>query len=93
MPCFFVLLGKCKALALGSVDVYDNGMFDVLDGTENLNERRNVVAVVLVDVVQPECLKNVVCACALACAKVGKAFVQPAVCFGNGLLVVVYNDD
>ena len=93
VPCFFVLLGKCKALALGSVDVYDNGVFDVLDGTENLNERRNVVAVVLVDVVQPECLENVVCACALACAKVGKAFVQSAVCFGNGLLVVVYNDD
>ena len=93
MPSLAVLFGEGISFAFYCMYVNDNGFGRVLYLLERLDERGDVVAVFFVDVVQPERTEPVVLRLAVALSQFFEILIDAAVSFGNGLFVVVNNND
>ncbi|CDF22016.1 unknown [Prevotella sp. CAG:617] len=85
--------GRTVALTLDGVDVQHDGVVNVLDLAEGVNQGLQVVAVVYVPVVKAQRLEEVAAARAVALAQGLQVAVEAAVVLGNGHLVVVDDDN
>ena len=93
MPVLRVALGRLKALALGGGDVQHDGMIDIAQLLQRIDQRLDIVAGVQVTIVEPQRAENVALAGAVAGAQLGQIAIQTTVVFGNGLVVIVDDND
>ena len=93
MPVLRVALGRLKALALGGGDVQHDGMIDIAQLLQRIDQRLDIVAGVQVAIVEPQRAENVALAGAVAGAQLGQIAIQTTVVFGNGLVVIVDDND
>ena len=93
MPVFGVALGRLKALALGGRDVQHDGVIDVAQLLQRIDQRLDIVAGVQVAIVESQRAENVVLTGAVAGAQLGQIAIQATVVFGDGLVVIVDDDD
>lgn len=94
MPVFGVALGRLKALALGGGDVQHDGMIDITQFLQRVDEGQHIVTGVQIAVVEPYRAENVAFTGAVAGAqRLGQIAIQAAMVLGNGLVVIVDDDD
>ena len=93
MPRLRVFLGKFVALALLRMDVDDDGRLAVLYRAERSDQRLAVVAVGDVAVVEAHRAEEVILRRAVRLAQAAKLLIHTAVVLGDGLVVVVKDDD
>ena len=93
MPAFGVVLGRLKALALGGGDVQHDGMIDIAQFLQRVDEGQHVVTGVQIAVVEPHRAENVALTGTVAGAQLGQIAIQAAMVLGNGLVVIVDDDD
>ena len=93
MPVFGVALGRLKTLALGGRDVQHDGMIDIAQFLQRVDEGQHVVTGVQIAVVEPHRAENVALTGAVAGAQLGQIAIQAAMVLGNGLVVIVDDDD
>ena len=93
MPVFGVALGRLKALALGGRDVQHDGVIDIAQFLQRVDEGQHVVTGVQIAVVEPHRAENVALTGAVAGAQLGQIAIQAAMVLGNGLVVIVDDDD
>ena len=93
VPRLRVFLGKFVALALLRMDVDDDGRLAVLYRAERSDQRLAVVAVGDVAVVEAHRAKEVILRRAVRLAQAAKLLIHTAVVLGDGLVVVVKDDD
>ena len=93
MPCLLVLYGGVEAVSLLGVDVDDRRPVRVFHTAEHLDEFLHVVSLFQVSVFKSPCLEPVVPAGAVAFAQGTQILVDAAVVLGDGLVVVVQDDD
>ena len=93
MPVLGVALGWLKALALGGGDVQHDGMIDIAQLLQRIDQRLDIVTGVQVAIVEPQRAENVALAGAVAGAQLGQIAIQTTVVFGNGLVVIVDDND
>ena len=89
MEALLLLLGKAVALALEGVDVEHHRAVRVLYAAECLNERRHIVALCHINVVEAHGFEEVARRLAVSVAKELQIVVKATVVFGNRHLVVV----
>ena len=93
VPALGVVLGWLKALALGGGDVQHDGMIDIAQFLQRIDEGQHIVTGVQVAVVEPHRAENVALTGAVAGAQLGQIAIQAAMVLGNGLVVIVDDDD
>ena len=93
VPRLRVFLGKFVALALLRMDVDDDGRLTVLYCAERSDQCLAVVAVGDVAVVEAHRAKEVILRRAVRLAQAAKILIHTAVVLGDGLVVVVKDDD
>ena len=93
MPALGVALGRFKTLALGGRDVQHNGVVDVAQLLQRVDQGQHVVAGVQIAVVESQRAENVALGSSVAGAQLGQIAIEAAVVFGDGLVVIVDNDD
>ena len=93
MPAFGVVLGRLKALALGGGDVQHDGMIDIAQFLQRVDQGQHIVTGVQIAVVEPHRAENVALTGAVAGAQLGQIAIQAAMVLGNGLVVIVDDDD
>ena len=93
MPAFGVVLGRLKALALGGGDVQHDGMIDIAQFLQRVDEGQHVVTGVQIAVVEPHRAENVALTGTVAGSQLGQIAIQAAMVLGNGLVVIVDDDD
>ena len=93
VPALGVALGRLKALALGGGDVQHDGMIDITQFLQRVDEGQHIVAGVQIAVVEPHRAENVALTGAVAGAQLGQIAIQAAMVLGNGLVVIVDDDD
>ena len=93
MPALGVVLGRLKALALGGGDVQHDGMIDIAQFLQRIDEGQHVVTGVQIAVVEPHRAENVALTGAVAGAQLGQIAIEAAMVLGNGLVVIVDDDD
>ena len=93
MPALGVTLGWLKALALGGGDVQHDGMIDIAQSLQRVDQGQHIVAGVQIAVVEPHRAENVALTGAVAGAQLGQIAIQATVVLGNGLVVIVDDDD
>ena len=93
VPAFGVALGRLKALALGGGDVQHDGMIDIAQFLQRVDEGQHVVAGVQITVVESHRAENVALTGAVAGAQLGQIAIQAAMVLGDGLVVIVDDDD
>ena len=92
VPRLFIIFGKLIALAFFGVDMHHNRVVYVLNAFENIDKRSDVVAFGFVNVIQTDGFKHIKFALSVAFAQSFKVFINSAVSFGNGLLIIVNHD-
>ena len=93
VPALGVALGWLKALALGGGDVQHDGVIDIAQFLQRVDEGQHIVTGVQIAVVEPHRAENVALAGAVAGAQLGQIAIQAAMVLGNGLVVIVDDDD
>ena len=93
VPALGVALGRLKALALGGGDVQHDGMIDIAQLLQRVDQGQHIVTSVQIAVVEPHRAENVALTGAVAGAQLGQIAIQAAMVLGNGLVVVVDDDD
>ena len=93
VPALGVALGRLKALALCGGDVQHDGMIDIAQFLQRVDQSQHIVAGVQIAVVEPHRAENVALTGAVAGAQLGQIAIQAAMVFGNGLIVIVDDDD
>ena len=93
MPALGICLRGGIAQALDAMDVQHDGMVASAQLGKHIGERKNVVTVFEITIIEPQRGEKIVGAGAVAGAQLGKVAVQAAVVFGDGLVVVVDDDD
>ena len=93
VPAFGVALGRLKALALGGGDVQHDGMIDIAQFLQRVDQGQHVVAGVQITVVESHRAENVALTGAVAGAQLGQIAIEATVVFGDGLVVIVDDDD
>ena len=93
MPALGIALGWLKALALGGRDVQHDGVVDVAQLLQCVDQGQYIVAGAQIAVVESQRAKNVAFGFAVAGAQLGKITIEAAVVFGDGLVVIVDDDD
>ena len=93
VPALGVVLGWLKALALGGGDVQHDGMIDIAQFMQRIDEGQHIVTGVQVAVVEPHRAENVALTGAVAGAQLGQIAIQATMVLGNGLVVIVDDDD
>ena len=93
MPALGVVLGWLKALALGGRDVQHDGVVDVAQLLQRVDEGQHIVTGVQITVIEPHRAENVALTGAVAGAQLGQIAIQATVVFGDGLVVIVDDDD
>ena len=93
MPVLRVALGRLKALALGGGDVQHDGMIDIAQFLQRVDEGQHIVTGVQIAVVEPHRAENVALTGTVAGAQLGQIAIQAAMVLGNGLVVIVDDDD
>ena len=93
MPVLGVALGWLKALALGGRDVQHDGVIDIAQLLQRIDQRLDIVAGVQIAIVEAQRAENVVLGSAIAGAQLGQIAIQATVVFGDGLVVIVDDDD
>ena len=93
VPALGVALGRLKALALGGGDVQHDGMIDIAQFLQRVDQGQHIVTGVQIAVVEPHRAENVALAGAVAGAQLGQIAIQATVVFGDGLVVVIDDDD
>ena len=93
VPRLRVFLGKFVALALLRMDVDDDGRLAVLYRAERIDQCLAVVAVGDVAVVEAHRAEEVILRRAVRLAQAAKLLIHTAVVLGDGLVVVVKDDD
>ena len=92
MPVLGVALGRLKALAL-AVETCSTMMIDIAQLLQRIDQRLDIVTGVQVAIVEPQRAENVALAGAVAGAQLGQIAIQTTVVFGNGLVVIVDDND
>ncbi len=93
MPALGVTLRWLKALALGGQDVEHDGVVDVAQLLQRIDEGQHIVTGVQIAVVEPHRAENVALTGTVAGAQLGQIAIQATVVLGNGLVVIVDDDD
>ena len=93
VPAFGVALGRLKALALGGGDVQHDGMIDIAQLLQRVDEGQHIVTGVQIAVVEPHRAENVALTGAVAGAQLGQIAIEATVVLGDGLVVIVDDDD
>ena len=93
MPVLGIALGWLKALALGGRDVQYDGVIDIAQLLQRIDQRLDIVAGGQVAIVEPQRAENVALAGAVAGTQLGQIAIEATVVFGNGLVVIVDDDD
>ena len=93
VPAFGVALGRLKALALGGRDVQHDGVVDVAQLLQRVDEGQHIVTGVQIAVVEPHRAENVALTGTVTGAQLGQIAIQATVVFGDGLVVIVDDDD
>ena len=93
VPAFGVALGRLKALALGGGDVQHDGMIDIAQFLQRVDQGQHVVAGVQITVVESHRAENVALTGAVAGAQLGQIAIEATVVLGDGLVVIVDDDD
>ena len=93
MPALGVALGRLKALALGGGDVQHDGVIDIAQFLQRVDEGQHIVTGVQIAVVEPHRAENVTLTGAVAGAQLGQIAIEATVVLGNGLVVIVDDDD
>ena len=93
MPALGVALGRLKALALVGRDVQHDAVVDVTQLLQRVNQGQYVVAGVQIAVVESQRAKDVALGRSVAGAQLGKIAIEAAMVFGDGLVVIVDDDD
>ena len=93
MPVLGVALGWLKALALGGGDMQHDGMIDIAQLLQRIDQRLDIVTGVQVAIVEPQRAENVALTGAVAGAQLGQIAIEATVVFGDGLVVIVDDDD
>ena len=93
MPALGIALGWLKALALGGGNVQHDGMIDIAQFLQRVDEGQHVVTGVQVAVVEPHRAENVALTGAVAGAQLGQIAIEATVVLGDGLVVVIDDDD
>ena len=93
VPALGVALGWLKALALGGGDVQHDGMIDITQFLQRVDEGQHIVTGVQIAVVEPHRAENVALIGAVAGAQLGQIAIQAAMVLGDGLVVVIDDDD
>ena len=93
VPRLRVFLGKFVALALLRMDVDDDGRLAVLYRAERIDQCLAVVAVGDVAVVESHRAKEIILRRAVRLAQAAQLLIHAAVVLGDGLIVVVQDDD
>ena len=93
MPALGVVLGWLKALALGGRGVQHDGVVDVAQLLQRVDEGQHIVTGVQIAVVEPHRAENVALTGAVAGAQLGQIAIQAAMVLGDGLVVIVDDDD
>ena len=93
VPAFGVALGRLKALALGGGDVQHDGMIDIAQFLQRVDQGQHVVAGVQITVVESHRAENVAFTGAVAGAQLGQVAIEATVVLGDGLVVIVDDDD
>ena len=93
VPALGVALGRLKALALGGGDVQHDGMIDIAQFLQRVDQGQHIVTGVQIAVVEPHRAENVALTGAVAGAQLGQIAIQAAMVLGNGLVVIVDDDD
>ena len=93
VPAFGVALGRLKALALGGGDVQHDGMIDIAQFLQRVDQGQHIVTGVQIAVVEPHRAENVALTGAVAGAQLGQIAIQAAMVLGDGLVVIVDDDD
>ena len=93
VPALGVALGRLKALALGGGDVQHDGVIDIAQFLQRVDQGQHVVTGVQVAVVEPHRAENVALAGAVAGAQLGQIAIEATVVLGDGLVVVIDDDD
>ena len=93
VPAFRVALGWLKALALGGGDVQHDGVIDIAQFLQRVDEGQHIVTGVQIAVVEPHRAEDVALTGTVAGAQLGQIAIQAAMVLGNGLVVIVDDDD
>ena len=93
VPALGVALGRLKALALGGGDVQHDGMIDIAQFLQRIDEGQHIVTGAQIAVVESQRAKNVALTGAVAGAQLGQIAIEAAVVLGDGLVVVIDDDD
>ena len=93
VPALRVALGRLKALALGGGDVQHDGTIDIAQFLQRVDEGQHIVTGVQIAVVEPHRAENVALTGAVAGAQLGQIAIEATVVFGDGLVVIVDDDD
>ena len=93
VPALGVALGWLKALALGGRNVQHDGVIDIAQLLQRVDEGQHIVTGVQIAVVEPHRAENVALTGAVAGAQLGQIAIQAAMVLGNGLVVIVDDDD
>ena len=93
MPMLGIALGRLKAHALGGRDVQHDGVVDVTQLLQRVDQGQHVVASVQITVVESQRTENVALGRAVCGAQLGKIAVEATMVLGDGLVVIVDDDD
>ena len=93
MPTLGIVLGRLKALAFGGRDVEHDGVIDIAQLLQRVDEGQHIVTGVQIAVVESHRAENVALTGAVAGAQLGQIAIQATVVFGDGLVVIVDDDD
>ena len=93
VPALRVALGRLKALALGGRDMQHDGVIDIVQLLQRVDEGQHIVTGVQIAVVEPHSAENVALTGAVAGAQLGQIAIEATVVLGDGLVVIVDDDD
>ena len=93
VPLLLVCHSGSVSSALFGNDVDYNRNCAVLNASERINKRGNVIAVLNENIVKTHCTEKIAFALSLGFSQQPEVFVDTAVIFGNGHIIVIYNDD
>ena len=88
-----ILDGRGEAFSFERVDVDDNGMVDVLDLLESLDELIDIVSLLEIEVIVAHGLEEIEFGGAFGLPEEREIAIKTAVVLGDGHLIVVDHDD
>ena len=93
MPLLLVCHSGSVSSALFGNDVDYNRNCAVLNASERINKRGNVIAVLNENIVKTHCTEKIAFALSLGFSQQPEVFVDTAVIFGNGHIIVIYKNN